>query len=288
MKTVMATCVLLALLTACGGGNQADRPPATVSPVAPTHAVTWQAGKPMTTATGPGWRAQLVEDFDAISTSRWNVRDNTYNSNEASYLLATNTTTENGVLRIQAKHQSVGGRTYTSGSLDTDGKYTLPNYFRVEIKAKVPMEQGMWAAPVWFRPADGTGGEIDLIETYGKDADNPLIVQTIHTDYTADHQQSARVTPYSRVGGDPTAWHTYVIEKTPGTLVMWVDGVITATWTSGDPSWFDQYYEAGKRWNLRVNLQIGGSWGGLPDATTDWTPDRTAMQIDHIYTWVRR
>jgi hypothetical protein len=235
----------------------------------------------------PGWKLDMVEDFNGISSTRWNVRNNTYSSNESSYLLAANTSTKDGVLRIQGKKQSVGGRDYTSGYIDTNSKYALPNYFRLKVRARVPMEQGMWAAPVWFRPADFSAGEIDLLETYGKDNANPLIIQTLHTDYTASHQQSAKATSYGIVGGDPTAWHRYVIEKTPGKIVMWVDGIKTATWTSGNPGWFDQYYEAGKRWNLRVNLQIGGSWGGLPDSTTDWSGDKTTMQIGHIYTWVR-
>jgi hypothetical protein len=231
----------------------------------------------------PGWKPDMVEDFNATDGSRWNVRNNTSNSNEDSYLLASNVSIDSGALRIQGKLQSAGGKSYTSGYIDTDGKYALPDYFRLEIRAKVPLEMGMWAAPVWFRPADFSGGEIDLVETWGADKPNYKVHQTIHTDYGASHQQSA---VQSNFVGDPLDWHIYVIEKTKGQMVMYVDGVKTATFKSGSPTWFDTYYEAGKTWNLRVNLQIGGA-RGVPDATTDWSADKTAMRVDYIHTWIQ-
>jgi hypothetical protein len=89
--------------------------------------------------------------------------------------------------------------------------------------------------------------------------------------------------------GDPTAtataWHTYTIEKVPGRSTEYIDGVRSATSTSGSPSWFDKYYEANESWDLQVNLQIGGGSGNQPDATTHWTPSRTTMIVGWIRTW---
>ncbi len=232
-----------------------------------------------------GWALDINEEFNTLDPNRWNVRDRTYNSNEDSYLLAANTRVRDGVLVIEGRRESAGGRQYTSGYVDTNRHYSVPNRFRAEIRARVPMQQGLWAAPLWFRPTDGSGGEIDLVETYGREAARPLVHQTIHTDYGAQHRQSALTYPFARLG-DPagTGWHTYVVEKTPGRIVMTVDGVTTATWRSGDPDWFNKYYEAGKRWNLRINMQIGGSYGGKPDASTDWS--RATMAVDYLRTWV--
>jgi len=232
-----------------------------------------------------GWTLDLDEDFDDLDPARWNVRDRTYNSNEQSYLLADNAVVRDGALVIEGRPESAGGRAYTSGYLDTNRRYSLPDRFRAEVRARVPMEQGLWAAPLWFRPTDGSAGEIDLVETVGREAARPLVHQTIHTGYGAGHRQSALTFPYSRLG-DPagTGWHTYLVEKTPGQIVMKVDGVTTATWRSDDPRWFDRFYEAGKRWNLRINLQVGGSWGGLPDASTDWS--QASMAVDYLRTWV--
>ncbi len=232
-----------------------------------------------------GWTPNLSENFTSFSSSRWNAKNNTYSSNEDSYLLARNATVGGGVLRIQGKRESVGGRSYTSGYVDTNGKYSLPNYFRAEVRAKVPFEQGMWAAPLWFRPTDGGAGEIDMVETLGNERTRPTFHQTIHTEYGATHKQASVTDPFSSVTSS-TGWHTYTMEKVPGRITMWVDGVKTANFTASSPNWYKKYYEVGKRWNLRVNLQIGGSWGGLPNSTTDWSPDKTAMQVDYIRTWV--
>lgn len=248
-------------------GNPSATPTATPTPVA------------------DAWKPDLVENFDSLS-SRWNVKNDTYASNESSYLLARNVTDTNGVLRIQGKPESAGGRSYTSGRVDTNNKYALPNYFRAEVRAKVPMEQGMWAAPLWFRPTGGASGEIDLLESYGTERNNPKVHQTIHTAYGADHKIVTTSTPYSKfTTTSPTQWHTYTIEKTPGHIRMWVDGYLTSDLSAASASWFNQYYESGLHWNLRVCLQIGGTYG-LPNSSTNWTGDNTAMQLDYIKTWV--
>lgn len=236
----------------------------------------------------PGWKADLVDNFDSINTATWGVKNNTYADNENSYLLAKNVSA-NGTLRIQGKLESVGGRAYTSGYITSQGKYTLPNYFRAEVRARCPFEQGMWAAPLWFRPADGQGGELDLVETYGKYKGK--FNQTLHTEYGANHQQLSRSYAFA---SDPLGWHTYTIEKVKGKTTMYMDGKVYLVVTSASPSdkfnavgWYDRLYEqTARRWDLRVNLQIGGSWGGLPDSTTDWSPDKTSMEIDYIKTWV--
>ena len=234
-----------------------------------------------------GWRLDMSEDFDSLSPSRWNIKNNTYASNEDSYLLARNTSVRGGLLRIQGKLEKAGGRNYTSGYVDTIGKYSVPKYFRAEVRAKVPFEQGLWAAPLWFRPTTGGVGEIDIVETLGNERAKPTFHQTIHTEYGSSHKQASVTKPYTMVGNrSATDWHTYTIEKVPGRTTMWVDGVRTADFTPQNPSWYNAYYEKNLRWNLRVNMQIGGTWGGLPNSSTNWSPDKSAMQLDYIRTWV--
>ncbi|WP_148575274.1 glycoside hydrolase family 16 protein [Nocardioides caldifontis] len=235
-----------------------------------------------------GWKVSFVEEFDRLDPRRWNRRHNTKHANEDSFLLQGNVRVHRGALRVQARKQRAGGRAYTSGYVDSIGKVSLPNYFVVKVRAKVPMEQGLWAAPLWLRPTDFSGGEIDLVETYGFER-RPLIHQTIHTDYGPGHRKSARPTPFERVG-DRTGrkWHVYTVVKTPGRIVMKVDGKRTATWRTGSPSWFARYYEAGKRWSMRINLQVGGDYGGLPDRTTDWRRHRSTMSVDWVKVWTRR
>lgn len=241
---------------------------------------------PIGTTTVSGWRLLANDDFTTFNTTRWSVKDNVANSNEESYLLARNVTVANGVLRVQSKKESMGGRKYTSGYVHSRNKQILPNTFRVEVRAKVPLEMGMWAAPMWFRPAAGGGGEIDLLETYGADMQKFgefRAHHTIHSAYGGSHQTNQK---QARIPGDPLGWHTYTIEKTPGRILMFVDGQQKGSWSQGDPTWFNTYYEAGKSWVMIMNLQVGGHRGS-PSTSTNWTGDKTAMQIDYVRTWVK-
>lgn len=247
-------------------------------------------GAATTTTTGrttlSGWRLDASDDFSSFNSRRWTARNNQAHSNESGYILSRNVSTNSGTLRIQGKKESAGGRKYTTGWVDSRGKYTLPNYFRVEIRVRVPLEEGMWAAPMWFRPADGSGGEIDLLETYGGDKDKfgeYRAHHTVHNAYGSNHQTNQKM---ERMPGDPLAYHTYVIEKTRGRIEMFVDGQRKGLWQQGDPDWFNSVFESGKRWNIIMNLQIGGN-KGLPDSRTNWAADKTAVRIDYVRTWVR-
>ncbi len=260
--------------------------PALLATTVATPAGAANATTPIAVTAVSGWKLDMNDDFNTLNTARWNVKNNASNSNEESYLLSRNVTTGSGYLRVQGKKESVGGRKYTSGYLDTRRKYTLPNYFRVEIRAKVPLEMGMWAAPMWFRPADGSGGEIDLLETYGADLQKfgqYRAHHTIHNAYGSGHQTNQK---QAVIPGDPLDWHIYTIEKTQGKIMMFVDGVQKGQWLQGDPSWYNTYFESGKKWAMIMNLQIGGQRGS-PSSSTNWTGTKTAMQVDYVRSWVK-
>lgn len=234
------------------------------------------------------WHRGFADGFASLDRNRWNLRDGLERDNDDDFVSARNVTTRGGHLVIQARREVVGGRDYTSGFVDTDGLYSLPSTFQVRVRAKVPMRYGLWAAPLWLRPADRGAGEIDLVETTYRPGEGPRLHQSIHTAYGPGQRVFARRFPFSAIG-DPTGtrWHTYVLRKTPGLMVMWVDGRVTAAFCAGSPGWYDKYYDAGKRWNLRMNLQVGG-WGGRPQARESWAGDRASLLIDSVTTWVRR
>jgi beta-glucanase (GH16 family) len=198
-----------------------------------------------------------------------------------------NVTVSNGVLKMQAQPEQAkasNGNTlnYTSGFMYSQNKYTLPNYFRAEVRCKVPWQDGLWPAPLWFRPNDQSDGEIDLVESIGREKN--IMHYTIHSGgYGSTHVQSGR----SETLSDPSGWHTYVIEKTPNSIKMFRDGTQVGSWGPGDSAWNTAAFEnPSKRWALWSNLQIGGSWAQAPTANTNWAPDLTSMDIDYIKTWV--
>lgn len=234
-----------------------------------------------------GWRTLWRDDFSELDPSRWNVRDRGQADHQDALFMRDNVTVDQGMLQIRAKQEEVDGWSYTSGYADTNGKAALPDEFRLEVRARVPVEAGLWPAPLWLRPSDLSGGEIDLIETFGREKGDPATRHSLHTAYGPSHEQSVQTKRYAELPGSADGWHTYSMEKTSGSIRMWVDDVLVADFGPGEPSWFDTYFDVGKTWNLRVTLNVGGEWNGLPDSTTDWSESTSVMQIDYIHTWVR-
>jgi beta-glucanase (GH16 family) len=237
--------------------------------------------------TSARWRQDLDEGFDRLRPQVWNTRDETLLDHDIAYLLDRNVATRRGRLTITARQESAGGRSYTSGFVDTNGRYALPSTFQVAVRAKAPSRQGLWAAPLWLRPTDRSGGEIDLAETTRRPGEPARITQSIHTAYGTGHQVAARRFDLADLGDRTgTGWHDYVVRKTPGLIVMWIDGQVASAFCAGSPTWFEDYYDAGKRWNLRINLQVGG-WGGQPRIGDDWSGGRSTLVVDSVRTWVR-
>ena len=67
---------------------------------------------------------------------------------------------------------------------------------------------------------------------------------------------------------DPTAWHTYAVQKEFGVMKFYIDG--TMVWDASTSStWVSEAFDRSVSWNIRLNLQVGSSWGGNPDASTN-------------------
>lgn len=235
-----------------------------------------------------GWSPFFEDQFLNLNTvDNWSVKNNTYASNEHSYLLAANVSASNGLLNIVGKKEAVGGRQWTSGYLKS--KRALPNYFRSEVRAMLTWEQGMWCAPLWHRPWNSLGAyEIDLCENWAKY--EPKVHQTLHAGsaYTSPAHKHAEAlfdlpSPYE--------YHTYVVEKTRNLVTFYLDGVVKKRFTSSDSMFAADWatgFEANLTWDMRINMQIGDNMsaqytGGDPDATTDWS--KTTMKVDYVKAW---
>jgi hypothetical protein len=269
----------------------------TPTPTEPTPTPTeTQTPTPTPTETPePTWLLAYDDSFSApLNTNVWGYYVGEQGHNQA-YFRSQNVSVLDGSLVIEGKNEPYGTRQYTSGDIKTYGPFkwaTAGNYFRAEIRAKNPMDMGMWAAPLWFRAVNGTGGtvcgEIDLIETYGKQmTTTPRAAAAIHQCYDATDRHRSKGIAFSTLANpDPRAWHTYVVEKVPGSITMWVDGVQFARFSAADASWYNTYFEDPNiRWALRSCLQIGSPGAGYPDATTRWGTEHTKMFVDYMKVW---
>lgn len=200
---------------------------------------------------------------------------------------------EDGELILQAKpYEGDDDFSSTSGHVTTDEKFDF-RYGRVDVRAKIPTETGMWPA-IWMMPTEQDydwpmEGEIDIMELISQEPNK--VWSTIHsgvdgTDY------------YFNEGGTLTIddgtfyddYHVYSLDWQPDVLRFYMDDKLITeiddwqNWIIEDdpenpdereyPTPFD------KRFYLKLNLATGG-WSEDVDATTQWG-ERTSMKVDYV------
>jgi beta-glucanase (GH16 family) len=262
MKPGTAVCVLVA-----------------VSIVTPVNPSGQAPGRP---AAPEGWRLVWQDEFDGarLSPEKWNVllREDSKHG-ELQYYLPDEAYVEHGCLRLRSRVREFGAKHYTSGRVDTSGKFA-PTYGRFEIRARLPVGQGLWPAH-WLYPQDRDWAmemrmldavasgrealipehrpwytEIDIMEFLGHEP--KTVYGTFHY-YTFDGRKQASSGTFKGDVDFTTDFHVFVLEWEPDSLRWFVDGRpihSTATRVPHTPHY------------LILNTAIGGAWPGNPDRTT--------------------
>ncbi|RKS72749.1 beta-glucanase (GH16 family) [Motilibacter peucedani] len=273
-------------LTATGA---ADAPPAPAPTPTPTPT-------PTSSPSPSGWHRVWDDEFDGSSVdgSKWNVRNNDHNGYERSCLTnrSKNVSVSGGSLHIvgQRENMKCGGYngSFTSGYLDTIGKFSTA-YGRYEMRAKMPTQagssKGLWPA-FWLRPDDGGLGELDIMEAVGSDPGEKNydhVSQTLwyKTDGSVKGQSKAA---YPKGGTMSDGYHTYAVEWEKGAIRWYVDGELTYSRDRSTTSWLSAAFDGGRKFHIRLNLQIGGAWPGLPTGHTKFPAD---YAVDYVRVYQR-
>lgn len=233
----------------------------------------------------PSWKLVWHDEFDgdALDRTRWEYdQGGLWSNGELQFYTARpeNVRVEGGHLVLEARAEEYFGSEYTSGRLKTLGKATF-QYGRVEARMQVPAGQGLWPA-FWLLGADFPTvgwpgcGELDVMETIGREPGR--VHGTAHgaSFHGAGGIQGTYALPH---GALSDAEHVYAIEWEPGEVRWYVDDVQYHRVTPRDlprpEAWpFDRPFF------LIVNLAVGGTFPGDPDATT---PFPARLRVD----WVR-
>lgn len=149
--------------------------------------------------------------------------------------------------------------------MTTLGKFSQ-EYGRFEIRCRVPKGKGMWPA-FWLLPdPKGWPPEIDVLEILGHEPNKVYLTQH-YRDAQGKHQSHGG----SWSGPDFSAgFHDYAVEWSPRRIVWFVDGVERFRSEDAVPS--------GKMY-LLLNLAVGGSWPGAPDAQTKFP---AVLAVDYV------
>lgn len=201
-----------------------------------------------------------------------------------------NSFVENGVLKITAIREAFTDqgvtKQFTSARLNS--KFAFTNG-RVDIRAKIPVNQGTWPAlwllgkniteaGAYFSEMFGTTpwpacGEIDMME-HGITPSQPegFVQSAIHTPSSYGNTQNHGGTIADNLGSD---FHVYSMNWSPNQINFLLDGIAFYTYNppvknaSTWPFTADHY--------LLMNIAMGGVAGNIPENFTQAT-----MEIDYV------
>ncbi|HSZ72223.1 MAG TPA: glycoside hydrolase family 16 protein, partial [Cytophagaceae bacterium] len=208
-------------------------------------------------------------------------------NNELQYYTASkaNSYIKDDFLVIKAAQQNYKGKFYTSARLRTKGKADW-TYGRYDIRAKTPVQQGVWPA-IWMLPTDWVygawpqSGEIDIMESIGSKP--TTLVGTLHYGDAWPNNKHTGTDYILKEGDLSTQFHLFSVEWEPNVIRWYIDDSLYATKTPKDlePSkWpFDQ------KFHMILNLAIGGQWPGPPDETTTFPK---YMFVDYVRVYQKK
>ena len=231
-----------------------------------------------------GYTLAWSDEFDgtSLNTNDWTYELGTGNdgwgNQELQYYREENTSIEEGNLVITAKEENFGGRNYTSSRLITLGKQSF-EYGRIDIRAVLPEGQGLWPA-LWMLGANfptvgwPSCGEIDIMEMVGGDGKENTVHGTVHWDNNGS---------YANFGGSTTknsgtfsdTYHVFSITWDETAIRWYVDNVeyhVIDITPAGLSEFRQDFF-------FILNVAVGGTWPGSPDATTTFPQE---MVVDYV------
>lgn len=223
------------------------------------------------------WVFQLGDGSEVGLPSGWG-------NNERQYYQRENAVVEGGLLTITAREEAVSGFSYTSARLRTLGLADW-KYGRFEMRARLPIGQGLWPA-FWMLPAGeayggwAASGEIDIMEYIGSEPEQ--VLGTLHFGRPWPNNAFSGHEYQLPNGTFSDGFHVFAIEWQPGEIRWYVDDTHFATQTE----WFSSggAYPApfDRGFYLLLNLAVGGNLPGPPDASTEF-PQELVVDYVRVY-----
>lgn len=275
-RTWLILAGMLALLSACGGGNTSSTPGNTAPVTTPTP-----SDAPL------GYALVWDDEFDKDGLpdpTHWDC-DTANNlsgwfNNELEYYARDrldNAQVSNGMLIITARKEALaalpdwGGQQYSSARLVTRGLASW-TYGFFEVRAKLPCGAGTWPA-IWTLGTGGVwpdDGEIDIMEQVGS---NPTrIFGTLHTLQSGGTGTGGAI----QIPDACNAFHNYQMTWSKDEILIGVDNVIY--YHGGNPGVGYNGWPFDLPQYLILNIAIGGTLGG----TVDDSIFPVAMEVDDV------
>ena len=243
----------------------------------------------------PGWNLVWSDEFNGPQgtqpdSTKWTMEVNGTPANgELEYYTdrPSNVALDgNGDLLITALQESYMGANYTSGRINTAGKFEQ-TYGRFEARMKLPFGQGLWPA-FWLLGNNiaqvnwPACGEIDIMENVGRDPTHSG--GFMHgPGYSGSSPFGGQ---YTLAGGFSSDFHVFAAEWETGVVRFYVDDnlyqtVTTADLAARDPSLVWVYDHP---FFIILNVAVGGGYPGSPDNTTMFPQ---LLTVDYVRVYSR-
>lgn len=231
----------------------------------------------------PDYELVWSDEFDGtqVNTEYWSFEIGTgYNgwgNNESQYYRKENASVAEGTLIIEARKENFQSSNYTSARLVTRNKKSF-QYGRIDIRALLPVGQGMWPA-LWmlgnnFQTAGWpASGEIDIMEMIGGKGRENTVHGVLHWDDNGHVQAGGNYKLPSGTFADEYHVFSLIWDETN---IKWLVNNVQYNVINITPSHMTEYHQPGF---FIFNLAVGGNWPGYPDATTVFPQQ---FKIDYI------
>jgi beta-glucanase (GH16 family) len=186
---------------------------------------------------------------------------------------------ENKRLIIEARKEAFEGKRFTSARLASRKAW---RYGRFEVVAKLPSGLGTWPA-IWMLP-EPMGqwprcGELDIMEHVGYDPGR--IHHTVHCE-AFNHMKGSQKGANHPVPDFDRAFHTYAMDWRASKITFFVDGKERFVFEKLDGA-TEAEWPFDKPFAFRLNLAVGGNWGGAKGIDEGNWPRRLEIRSVRVF-----
>ncbi len=235
------------------------------------------------------WSDEFDNTSNGLPDNKWwfETGNNGWGNNEPQYyidrVLGNDTVAkvQNGMLTITAHKLTTPheGADIISARMNTVESWKY-GYF--EMRAKVPGGKGTWAA-FWMMPKNFQSwpldGEIDIMEYVGY---RPDVTQaSVHTK-NYNHVAGTEKTATRTAPGAERKFYTYGLLWTEDKITAYIDGIEYFSFVN-DRANNKNTWPFNEPFYLKLNLAIGGNWGGLEGIDPNIFPARYEVEYVRVY-----
>ncbi len=223
-----------------------------------------------------------------LDTNAWSYRigtgSNGWGNNELEYYTnrKENLFLSSGLLTIEARKEKYRGQEYTSARIATQNKKIF-TYGRVDIRAKLPVGQGIWPA-LWMlgNNISSVGwpacGEIDIMEMIGKTPKK--VYGTLHWKKKDSGHVYETKSDSLATGDFSMEFHVFSLLRSQDTIKILLDNHPFYEKALNNLSAENRPFK--KPFYLVFNVAVGGNWPGPPDSTTQF-PKRMYVYVFSVF-----